>query len=509
MQNFDFLDFSHPRDSSGNNSIVDWHAIFHLLWDKIWLIILCLLLAAVAASTYLKSAPRVYEALTSVQVEQEDAKIVKAEQVVTEDMRGLDVLDTVAEKLVNPALLEQVLAANQLLPPEDMSVTNGSKSLTRETAIAQFAHNVKASLRHNTRLIDITVRNTDRRLAAQLANSLVENYLAQDALAQHAIIEGANTFLQQEAGRQERKLEASEQALQDYRRKSALVSLEQSQDIITPRLQDLSKRLTQSKANLVQAQGAYQNSLKMSTIIEDLLAYTNVSTDPGVVQISTEVAKHENNFVSVRERYREKNPKYIEAAASLDGLKQLLATNVLKVRARIQEGLRITYQDALTSEKGLEAELRDTESNAMQLSDAGVRFNVLSREVESDKAQFDSIINRLGETAIAAQITPERIRVIQPAVVPEHPTSPKTKLIVVFALFCGLLGGLGIAFVSESVNTSFRTADDAEHYLGLPVLGTIPKLPETELNGGKLAEGGDAWAGERPKDISFHKRPAG
>ena len=141
----------------------------------------------------------------------------------------------------------------------------------------------------------------------------------------------------------------------------------------------------------------------MSTNIEDLLSYPQVATAPDMVQISADVARHEIDFVLVRQRYREKNPKYIAAAASLEGLKQLLATSALKVRTRIQESLRIAYQDALTSQSGLEAELHATETNAMQLSDAAVQFNVLSRQVESDKAQFDSIISRLGETAVAAR----------------------------------------------------------------------------------------------------------
>ena len=183
----------------------------------------------------------------------------------------------------------------------------------------------------------------------------------------------------------------------------------------------------------------------------------------------------------IRQRYREKHPKYILAVASLEGLKQQLATTVLKVRARLQESLRITYENALTTQHGLEAQLQDTVTNAMQLGDVAVQFNVLSREVESDKAQFDSIISRLGETKVEAQIAPERIRVIQPALVPELAASPKTKFIFALAILGGLVVGLGTSFVLDSINTSFRTAEEAEHFLTLPVLGTIPKMAKNEV----------------------------
>ena len=491
MQNLEPLDLPPSPKPSASGAIVDLPGVIRLLQDKSWLIVSCVLLAVMAAAFYVGRALRVYEAVSTVQVEQEDAKVVKAQPVVSEDMRGFDILYTVVEKLCNAALLEQVLETNHLLPQEGMVVTKGSKVLTREATITRFAHDVKTSLRGNTRLIDITVRNTDPRLAAQLANSLVENYLEQDALMQRTTTANAKVFLQLEANRQKDKLEASERALQDYRQTSHLVSLQESQDIVTPQLQDLNKRLTQSKANLVQADGAYQDSLKMSTNIEDLLAYPQIATDPDVVQISSEVERQADAFVLIRLRYREKHPKYVLAAASLEGLKQQLAAAVLRARGHMQEGLRIVYQNALTSQHGLEVELHDTETSAMQLSDSAVHFNVLARQVESDKAQFDALIGRLHETAVAEQIKPDRIRVIQKALVPELPASPKVKLIFALALFGGLAGGLGISFVLFSINTSFRTVDEVEHYLTLPVLGAIPKLPKTAGASNKLVAAGD------------------
>lgn len=491
MPNLDPLDLPPPKDLSEPSFVLDLHGLARMLLDKSWLIVSCIVLAVIAAAIYCDRTKRVYEATSTVQVEQEDAKVVKAEQVVSEDMRGLDILNTVAQKLCNAALLRQVLETNHLLPPEGMSVTIDSKSMSREKVLKKFARNVKTTLRRNTRLIDITVENEDPRMAAKLANSLVENYLSEDALMQHATTDDANDFLQKEAERQKEKLMKAEQDLADYRKSVGSVSLLQSQDIITPQLQDINRRLTESKANLVQAEGNYKDWLKLSTNIEDLLAQPSIASDPDVQQIATEVAKHENDFALIRERYREKNPKYIMAATSLDGLRQQLAKTVLKVRSRVQETLSIAYQNALTTQHGLETELSDTESNAMKLSDIGVKFDMLSREVKSDQAQFDAIISRLSETRVVAQLTPERIHVVQKAAVPEKPAWPNIQIVFALAIFGGLIIGLAASFVMESMNASFRTVDEAERYLGLPVLGSVPKLPKGELEGSKLVALGD------------------
>jgi capsular exopolysaccharide synthesis family protein len=498
MPNPDPLDLPPPQEPSAPGAVSDLHGVIRLVLDKAWLIVSCVVLAVIAAAVYVEWAPRVYEAITTVQVEQEDAKVITAEQVVSENMQNLDVLNTVAEKLENAALLEQVLEANNLLPPEGTVVTNGSQTLTREDIITGFSRSVKADLRRNTRLIDVTVRNTNPALAARLANSLVQNYLGEDALVTQTTTEGASVFLQQEADKWKKKLEASDQALQDYRKKVGLISLEQNTDIVTPQLQDLNTRLTQTNMAVIQAQGAYQDSLNMSTNVADLLAYPQVAADPDIMQISTAVTRAEDDFAVIRQRYREKHPKYILAKSSLEGLQGQLAATTLKVRARIQESLRIAYENDLTSKQGLEAQLQQAETNAMKLSDSAIPFNVLSREVEVDKAQYDSIISRLSETSVAAQIAPERIRVVQPALVPDLPASPKIKLIFALALFGGLAAGLGISFVLFSIDTSFRTVDEVEHYLALPVLGTVPKLPKSEGKENQLvaAEGSNSAGAE-------------
>src|SRR5665213_355302 len=482
MPNPDPLDLPPSSDAPEQARSSDLHGLIRLMLEKAWLIVSCLVLAVVAVAVYVEITPHNYQATTTVQVEQEDAKVVKVESVVSEDMRSLEVLNTVAEKLVNGSLLTKVLDENHLLPAEGVVVTNGTQTLTRDELVTLFSKHIKSALRRNTRLIDITVSGTSPQLCARLANGLVENYLTEDAEVEQSANAGASTFLQQEAERLKKKLEASDQALQDYRKQVGAISLEQSQDIVTPQLQDLNMRFTKSKADVIQAMGAYQDSLNMSTNIEDLLAYPQVAADLDVMQIAAAVAKQENELAVIRQRYREKHPKYILAESSLTGLKAQLARTTLKVRARIQESLHIAYQNALTAQQGLEAQLHGTETNAMLLSDSAVRFNVLTREVKSDQALFDSVIARLGETAVTAQIAPERIRVIQPALVPTLPAWPKVKLLFALAIFGGLGVGLGISFLLYSLDSSFHTLDEAEHFLELPVLCAVPKLPHLKAN---------------------------
>ncbi len=489
MTNLDPLDLNPQQEARTPHSSMDLHGVVRLLLDKGWLILTCVVLCVVAAALYVKHATRIYEAVSTVQVEQQDAKIMDAEAVVHADAQSQDVLNTIVQKLCNPVLLEQVLITNHLLPAQGYAVTNGSNIVSREEIITEFSKNVKTTLRRNTRLIDIAVRNTSPALAADLANSLVDSYLGQDASMQRATTIGASGFLKLEADKARATLEMSETNLQNYRRTNGTISLQENQNIVTPQLQNISARLTQSKAAFVQAEGAYNDAMKMSTNIEALMAYSQISTDPDVVQTSSEVQRAEDSFVLIRLRYKEKHPKYIQAAESVKALKAQLATTVLRARARTQEGLRIAYENAKTAKEGLELEEKSAESNAMQLSDAAVQYNVLVRQVEANKLQYDALYKRLGETSVAEKITPERIKLVQPALIPELPASPKIKAIFALAIFGGFALGFGLSFMLSAMNTSFRTVDEVEQYLALPVLGTVPKLPK---EGAKLVASGDS-----------------
>ena len=131
-----------PMETSEHGRSSDLHGLIRLVLEKAWLIVSCLVLGVVAVAFYVQRTPRIYQATTTVQVQQEDAKVVKVEQVVSEDMRSLEILNTVAQKLCNTALLEKVLDANNLLPPEGTVVTNGSQTYSREALITKFSKNV-------------------------------------------------------------------------------------------------------------------------------------------------------------------------------------------------------------------------------------------------------------------------------------------------------------------------------------------------------------------------------
>jgi capsular polysaccharide biosynthesis protein len=73
-------------------------------------------------------------------------------------------------------------------------------------------------------------------------------------------------------------------------------------------------------------------------------------------------------------------------------------------------------------------------------------------------------------------------QVWQSAKVPGEPVSPNPVRTGLLAAFLGLLAGIGIALVLDRLDTRWRSLQEVEEKLGLPVLGVIPRMTEESLS---------------------------
>jgi uncharacterized protein involved in exopolysaccharide biosynthesis len=244
--------------------------------------------------------------------------------------------------------------------------------------------------------------------------------------------------------------------------------------------------LTQAKADTIRTKALYEDAKKLGSNINALLAEPDVASDQQVQDAKSNLIKLENEFILARLRYKSKHPKYIQASNSLEEFRNVFTNAVLTAAAKYQRSCLMAYESAKTVEEGLDALLKYTESNALSLADQAIRFNFLSREVDSDRALFDSVLNRLKETSITSEITPEKIRVVQPAFPPEFPASPKVRIVLLASVLVGAMLGTFIGFGIDALDVSIKTVEQAENAFALPVLAAVPKIKDVSKNPGLI-----------------------
>jgi capsular polysaccharide biosynthesis protein len=69
----------------------------------------------------------------------------------------------------------------------------------------------------------------------------------------------------------------------------------------------------------------------------------------------------------------------------------------------------------------------------------------------------------------------QNIQVMDEVKIPEEPIKPKKLLNIVIAFFIGLMASVGLTFLLEYMDNTLKTENDINKYLGIPVIGIIPK----------------------------------
>lgn len=162
------------------------------------------------------------------------------------------------------------------------------------------------------------------------------------------------------------------------------------------------------------------------------------------------------------------------------GLLQTLKREQARLETDIQEAAQ-RYKEKHPKMLGLNSELEsvgekiklETE-HLLDLNEKMIQYNVLKREVESNRQLYESLLKRAKETAVSEELQTSRIRIVDPAEVPKAPVRPKKRQNFILSCILGIMLGTGIAFFLEYLDSTVKTAEDIELYVKLPFLGYVP-----------------------------------
>ena len=448
---------------------IDFRRIFYLLLRQWWIIALITGIVTVATVGYAMRLPKIFESRAVIQVQQQQQQVVKIQGVNDESPASPDFVNTVVQALTSRNLMRRVVEANNLRA-NPAFVSPGSNPTDIQIA-DKMAGKVRVQLRKGTRLIDITVEDADPVMARDLAASVVREFLRENISQRVSISNVATDFLAEEAQKLKRKLEDSESKLQRYKEEKQAVSLEDRQNIIVSRLTELSSKATEAKGVRLRLESDIEQVRKVDPgNVEDLLRIGSVAAIPQVAGTRQQLIAENTDFAALQERYGEKHPKHIAAVTRIETLKKNLAESVSKAG----EILTGQYDSSVQTEAKLNAALKEQEAAALELNKIAIPYNVLQRDVETDRTLYDSVIARMKETAITAGVEQTPYTLVEEPLVPSRASKPDRKRMIILAFaFSMAISVLGI-IVIDSMDSSLRSVDDAETTLHLSALVGIP-----------------------------------
>ena len=123
----------------------------------------------------------------------------------------------------------------------------------------------------------------------------------------------------------------------------------------------------------------------------------------------------------------------------------------------------------------LTSALQEQEQKALELNKIAIPYNALVREVDADRALYESVVTRMKATDVAEGIWGKNIRVVETPLVAAKPVEPAPLKILLLSLLTGVAVGCGLVIGIDMADDSMRTVDQAERISGLTALAAIPE----------------------------------
>ena len=90
------------------------------------------------------------------------------------------------------------------------------------------------------------------------------------------------------------------------------------------------------------------------------------------------------------------------------------------------------------------------------------------------------------QTSLNSSFETNRVRVVEPALVPGAPSRPDKRRIIINAILLAIVAGIGLAFLIDYLDRTIKTTEDVERKLGLSAMGLLPDHNRKKVKSGEL-----------------------
>ncbi len=197
------------------------------------------------------------------------------------------------------------------------------------------------------------------------------------------------------------------------------------------------------------------------------------------------IKKHSDVYTQYLDALNQYGPNFPKVQREQAQLKEI-ETLMDNEKRNILEALGNDYNAARQREGLLTEALNEQKAEVNVMAQSLVEYNILKREAEANKTMYDGLLTKLKEANISAGLKSSNIRVVDPAMVPSHPSRPAKARNIGLSFLVGLVGGIGLALLREYLDNTVKTPDDIENLARLPALAVVPAFTNQEGAGRRV-----------------------
>ncbi len=494
------------EEEAGIRLLYYWHVVFKHKWKVLSIAFLVTLGTAI----HLSSLVPMYQATAVLLIEQSKTKVVSIENVYSADYGSQSYMQTQIELMKSRHLVEEVVRQEHLdlapefnpkgqkkprrwlpenwipkwlqayLPPiPDADPVAEAKPANPEADEARFASlvdtvngRISIATVRNSQLVNLSFVSESPELAAKVATTVAQVYIDQMLEARLKMTQSAGNWLMKRLEGLRHGLEDSERRLQEYRSSASMLGSTEEESMETQLLSSLNTKLMQARSQRTESQVRYERFQALMEEYKDKLEELPLKDNPMVDNLLKEASKVSLQLSELSGRYGEKHPQMIRAKTEFEDIKKKIHQEVSRAIAASKH----EYAIAVLQENKADQQLTEQKERLQEYQKKAFALGNMERDVQANRQLYELFQKRFKETGVSEGMEPENARIVDPAKPPRASFTPDKRKTLTMALVVGLVFGILLAVLLESMDRTIQNPEDLELSIGLPILATLPKL---------------------------------
>jgi capsular exopolysaccharide synthesis family protein len=471
-----------------------------ILARRKWLILFTFLCLAGSAAAFSLLMTPVYQACTTVMIEEEGGMqdhIFAVSSMLRPDGKLKNHVEIIKSRTLAEGVVRAVLDSPHGRAFERMAVEKNGALATKDRLTRAVQENLTVAPIRDTDIIAVKMSAPNKVMAAFLANAVASEYHRKSLQISRGEISEVRDFLENQLNIVRDSLLLAEEAQKEYMQTAAVSALPDETKELVKQLAEFESLLNEAKIELESNQRRLsymkaQLDERKGNLLDEI---TQIST-PVIQKQRAEMAELEAMRAEyVSQGVEETHPKLQQILNRINETKSKLIAETSQLVSRkltLKDPLGYS-QDLLGDILNLEIEIQSLSAKAdglrkivnryyarmNRLPEKSLKLARLERSTKVGENIYLMLKEKYEEARIKEAGQIGNVRIIDKAVPPDHPIRPNGKLNVLLGALLGLLLGAGIALLLESMDTSIKTMEEAEA-LDLAALGHVPQIKESK-----------------------------
>ena len=462
---------------------IDLQAYWRVLRDRRWVVLGVWAAVVVGALALTLLTTPIYRALATIQIERDTIKVINSEGLTPADSAfDRDFYQTQYELLKSRSLAQRVISQldipndpvyQAMTAPspwkallggddDDDSLTPAELASKEQQAQSRmttwFLANLSIEPVRNSRLVRVHFDSEDAEFSRRVVNAVAEAYITSNLDRRFDASSYATDFLEDRLEQLKLKLEDSEKELVAFAQREKIVDATDGSSLSTQSLGELNSAVAKAQDERIRAEARWRQAESATG-----MGLATVLDSPIVQTLQEQRAKLSADYQDKLRVFKPAFPEMQQLKAQIDETDRQLGMEVANIKAAI----RSDYQAALAQEELLKSQVGMLRDEVLDLQSRSIQYNILKREVDTARQQYDALLQRYKEIGIAGGVGTNNISIVDAAETPTNKHKPRLALNLAVGLMLGVFAGVLLAFVFEYLYVKLKAPEDVEKQLGL------------------------------------------